>query len=155
MGVCAWNHFPSRIGRRRPHLDSFHCTRLLDRRGTPQDKGSTRAGLPFQHGCCARQSSRSLVETPGARLLGPRPSRVGRSPDPAPPRPYSRCGSPGNWCEVILRAQPFPVCQPSGSWAVWSTQERIPLLDPHTTISVLIKRRPALSSAPLALRVQP
>ena len=39
--------------------------------------------------------------------------------------------------------------------AVWSTQERIQLLDPHTTISVLIKRRSALSSRPLALRVQP
>jgi hypothetical protein len=53
MGVCAWNHFPSHIGRRCPHLDSFHCTSLLGRRQVKpyQDKGSTRVGLPFQHGC--------------------------------------------------------------------------------------------------------
>ena len=36
------------------------------------------------------------VETPSAGLLGPRSPRVCRSPDPAPPRPYSRCvGLPG------------------------------------------------------------
>jgi hypothetical protein len=44
MGVCAWNHFPSRIGRRCPHSDSFHCKSLLGRRLVKpyQHKGSTR-----------------------------------------------------------------------------------------------------------------
>jgi len=45
MGVCAWNHFPSRIGRRCPHLDSFYCTSLLGRRRVKpyQDKRAQRA----------------------------------------------------------------------------------------------------------------
>ena len=52
MGVCAWNHFPSNIGPRCPHLDSFHCTSSLGRRRVRpyKDKGSTRADCRFNTG---------------------------------------------------------------------------------------------------------